>query len=234
MPSPTVRGADRPRRRKDKNTMGPPRPPSSTHAIPRGRWCEPGTPTFELLFPEIARRSNAGLIDAAGARQLAMRGLRAIVKRILERSGRADADTIEDCLQDLLVRLARMNVPERYDPEKAAPLTFVDGVARFVVHEAVFRRKPPRPQGGEALEPLGVDGDQLARLERQELLDELTALMEQLSDGERRALQEHYPLPDDVQVEPAPRKRRRRGTSPDALPRAVDVIERLRRLAGNT
>lgn len=199
--------------------------------VTRHSWLVPGTRAHATLMPDLDWRYRAGLYSESKAMQLTNRALRVVVGSIVSRYGIADRAILDDLVHELHLRLAKTDAAAKYDPALGAPLTFIRGYAWTVVWEYLYRRKPPPMLGSETLAPVGADGDQLARLERAELMTELTTLLNQLSDGEMRALEDEFALPRDAQPEPIARTRRRRGANPEALPRAIDVIERLRQLA---
>jgi len=186
-----------------------------------------GKRTLRCFFPDLYGRVRRGTLTLDRARQIALRALRILMATSVPHWLRHDTHLIEDLTMDLVIRIATMRATARFDPRRAKAWTYLRGVTRTLVGEKLFRRQPPRPISGDALEHVIVDGDQLSAWAHREQLAELQDCIDKLSPGEIRALTEAVGPLGKYGCE-VPRPGRDRCLDPEALPRAVEILDKLR------
>lgn len=189
-------------------------------SLPQDRWAVPGTRTTATLFPSIEDAFRRGELTQKQAQKAIDRELH----RAMVRSRHKGLESQEG-IQRMHLRIATMDAAGRLDPAKGTPAAMLAGIAGTLKREQ-FRRQPPAPVSLDSIAEMAVEGDQLEAAERRETLAELAECMSKLSRGEIRALlAECGPLFEYSRpISP----RRSRCIDSDALPRAFELISRLR------
>lgn len=191
---------------------------------PTDLWLAPGSKALAVFMPDLFTRHERGEIDEQELTHLIKRRLLAIVIGAMHDLGVRNIALVEDMVQELPLRLATMNAVERYDPTQSSAATYMYGIARTLIREQLWRRQRPEAIGGDAIDRMGREGSQLDRVVRQELYEELYSWLDQLSDGELRAIVKTFGPINGYCPPIGPRRRLR---NPDALPRALDILRQL-------
>lgn len=191
---------------------------------PTDLWLVPGSRTLAIFMPDLFRKYEIGETAEHETVHLIERRLLTIVIGAMHDLGVRNIALIEDLAQELPLRLATMNAVERFDPSRSSPTTFMYGIARTLIREQLWRRQRPEAIGGDAIDRLGRDGSQLDRAVRQEQHEELYSWLDQLSDGELRAIIKTFGPINGYCPPIGPRRRLR---NPDALPHALDILRQL-------
>lgn len=191
--------------------------------IPADLWLVPGSASLALFMPDLYVRHERGQITEAELCHLIERRLLAIVIGAMHDLGVRNIALIEDLVQELRLRLATMNAVERFDPAQSLPTTYLTGVARMLIREQFRRRHRPETLADDMLDFVATGESQLDRAVRLECYQELYRWLDQLSDGEFRAvIREFGPIRNY-----SPPKTRRRLRNPEALDRAVKILQEL-------
>lgn len=194
------------------------------HAIdPTDLWLIPGSMTLAMFMPDLYTRHERGEITEAELFRLIERRLLAIVIGAMRDLGVRNIALIEDLAQELPLRLAAMNAVERYNPAQSSPTTYLFSIARMLIREQLWRRQRPESIADDAIDRISTGESQLDRAVRLEGYQDLYGWLDQLSDGEYRAvIHEFGPIRSY-----SPPRTRRRLRNPDALPRALDILRQL-------
>lgn len=191
---------------------------------PTDLWLVPGSRTLATFIPDLSRRYNIGEITEHETVHLIERRMLAIVIGAMQDLGVRNVALIEDLAQDLPLRLATMNAVERYDPGQSSPTTYLYGVARTLIREQLWRKQRPEAIASKVIEGMSHGDNPLDRIVRDERYQELYGWLDQLSDGELRAIIKTFGPINGYCPPIGPRRRLR---NPDALPRALEVLRQL-------
>lgn len=188
------------------------------------RWLVPGSLTLSILFPALYRRHEDGELTEQETLAEIERRVLSIVNGAMADLGVQDRSLIDDLAQALHERIATKDAARKFNPAKASATTYLRGIARMLIREALWRRKRPLAVPQDVIERVPVDDNQLDRAERAELHDELKGWLDQLSPGEIRALVREFG-PIFEYSPPIGRARRLRNTN--ALPEAMQLLQQL-------
>lgn len=193
--------------------------------IPFDRWLEPGSRAFATFFPELHWRYSTRTMRDHDVRRLMDRQLRGLVRCVCRKHRRDDRETVKDLVQELKIRVARMDAASKYDPSMGTPLDFLSGIADKLGMERFVRRQPPRMACLDRAPEPCVRNDPIERfMNRVDRIRWRLALRE-LTPGERRALAHEFgPLPGT----PVPTRRPRRPNNPVVLRHAAELLRQAR------
>jgi RNA polymerase sigma factor (sigma-70 family) len=175
-------------------------------------------------MPDLYVRHERSEIAEAELYHLIERRLVAIVIGAMHDLGLRNIALIEDLVQELPLRLATMKAVERFDPSRSSPTTYLYGIARTLIREQLWRRQRPEAIAGDAIDRMSRGGSELDRVVREEQYQELYCWLDQLSDGELRAIIKTFGPTNGYCPPIGPRRRLR---NPDAIPRALDILRQL-------
>lgn len=122
-------------------------------------WIAVGTRAFRVFFGDLSREHQLQPQHRERIERELERRLHDLVEPFSRKYGRGDHATVEDLVQDVKLRVARIDASAKYDPTRCKPATYLRGIARTVAWERLGRRQPPRMERLDFLDEPVVPAD---------------------------------------------------------------------------